>query len=672
VVVSCLASSIDSRLQPALELFDKAGHALASNRHYHEADAVLDWTPAEDADCYLRLHHFTYTEGSAEHFYRLTIAATPWIDAVFPPMVEPGKPAQLTVYGRNLPGGQLDPTAKISGRALEKVTVTVDVPANPALVQRLSFSGPLAPDSSALEGFEYRIRNAAGSSNPFLLTFARAPVVLEREPNDTPETAQEIPLPCEVAGRIEKKHDRDWYVFTAKKGEVYRIEVLCERLGTRADTYFLLRNPATKQDLVEQDDNPDVLNPLKFPTGTSDPPSFRFEVPADGKYQILVSSREAAARAGPRQLYRLRIAAEQPDFRLVIMPPADFRPDSCRLLQGGQQFYTILAWRLDGFNGPILVTADGLPAGVTCAPQTLGPGLRQMSLVLNAAPTAAPGTAPFTVKGTATINSQPVVREARPASIVWPVQPGQGIPALSRMDRSLVLAVREQTPFSLTGALDKPVVVQGAKANLALTVNRLWPEAKAVQIQAVAGDLPPNVLVNNNQPITFAPNAGNATAVVDAQAAALPGTYNLVLRATAPIPYNRDPKAKEKPATNVVLPSVPVTLTILPKQIATLALANASLTGKVGAAVELQVKITRMYDYAGELKVEAVMPPAAKGITADAVTIPAGKDEAKLTVKIAADVAPGNRADLVLKATGVVNGNVPVVQEVKFNVNVVK
>ena len=37
--------------------------------------------------------------------------------------------------------------------------------------------------------------------------------------------------PCEIAGRVEKLGDRDWYAFTAKKGDVYNIEVLSDRLG---------------------------------------------------------------------------------------------------------------------------------------------------------------------------------------------------------------------------------------------------------------------------------------------------------------------------------------------------------------------------------------------------------------------------------------------------------
>src|SRR5205807_10058503 len=137
---------------------------------------------------------------------------------------------------------------------------------------------------AVLSGFEYRVKNAVGVSNPFLLTYAKAPLVIDNGANDTPETAELITLPCEIAGWVEKKHDRDWYSFTAKKGEVYNIEVYGERLGYPVDLKYLLRNPATKQDITEQDDSPDNFS-LKCFARTHDPAPYRFVVPADGLYQ---------------------------------------------------------------------------------------------------------------------------------------------------------------------------------------------------------------------------------------------------------------------------------------------------------------------------------------------------------------------------------------------------
>ena len=66
-----------------------------------------------------------------------------------------------------------------------------------------------------------------------------------------------------------------------------------------------------------------------------------------------------------------RIAPEKPDFRIIAMPPDDFRPGACILGQGGNEGYLVYAQRSDGFKGDIQLTMEGLPAGLTCPPQVL-------------------------------------------------------------------------------------------------------------------------------------------------------------------------------------------------------------------------------------------------------------------------------------------------------------
>src|SRR5262249_32676291 len=141
VVVSCLGSSIDSRLDPDLAVFDMDGKQLASNQGYDGRDALVDVTLPADGDYHVRLSQFTYNLGSPEYFYRLTITTAPWIDAIHPPMIEPGKTAKVTVYGRNLPGGKPDKSAVVDGRVLEKATVEITAPKDKAALQRLAFSG---------------------------------------------------------------------------------------------------------------------------------------------------------------------------------------------------------------------------------------------------------------------------------------------------------------------------------------------------------------------------------------------------------------------------------------------------------------------------------------------------------------------------------------------------
>lgn len=676
VVVSCLASTIDSRFVAGLEIYDAKGRTLAQSRNYDFHDALTDVILPADGDYLIRVFEFTYTAGTAEHFYRLSISTAPWIDAIFPPVIEPGKPAQVTVYGRNLPGGVADPTAVIDGSVLEKVTVTVNPPADAGAANRLAYSGRAPAKQCTLDGFEYRIKNATGSSNPYLLTYAHAPVIADNGANDTPETAQAITLPCQIAGRVEKRRDRDWYTFNAKKGETYTIEVLSDRIGSPAYMYFRLVSLAAMdgkpQDLFESADNPEFLA-NKFYAGSEDPTPYRFTAPADGKYLLQVASRHADILAGPRHLYSVRIAPEKPDFRLIAMPYSLLRPEGNVLHAGGSQGLTILAARQGGFAGNIQLSVEGLPAGVTCAPQVLGGPLKETTLVLTAAPGAAAFAGEIKVKGTAQIAGQPVVREARPGGIVWPLPPPNVAPALARIERGIWLSVRGQAPFNLTAAIDKPALAQGDKGTLTVNLARIWPDFKTpLTAQAIVTELPAGLTLNNNAAITIAPGAAAGTLPIVVAPTTPPGTYNLFVKATSQIPYNKDPKAAQKPPTNVVQSSTAVTLSVLPKTLATVTLATPAPTVKAGASAEFTVRVARQFSYDGPFTVQIVVPPAVKDVTAAQATIPPGKDEAKLMLAVPAGAAPGGRAGLIARVTAMYEGKTPVVHDVMFNVNVVK
>jgi hypothetical protein len=670
VVVSCLATSIDSKLPAALELYG-GGRLLASNRDYREGDAVLDCTLPEDGDYQVRVFGFTYTQGSPDHFYRLTISTAPWVDAVFPPVVEPGKATRLEVYGRNLPGGKLDPSALCDGRPLEKCVVTWQAPKGPGVTERLAFRGLVPPKSTGLDGCEFRLRNEVGSSNPFLLTYAHAPVILDNGDNDTPESAQRVSVPCVIAGRIEKRRDRDWYAFTAKKGDVLSIEAFGDRLGAPEDLYFQLRSAATKQVLTEQDDNPEIMNPVHFLTRTEDPPRYRFVAPADGEYELLVASREAYIQAGPRFLYTVRIGPEEPDFRLVVMPHVPNDPEACVLPRGGRTYCTVYVWRQDGFSGDVELSADNLPEGVTCPPQTVGREQREGTLVLSATDDAPLGAGKIRVKGTAVIHGKKVEREARAASVTWSVQ--QNVPPVSRLDHDVVLAVRAEAPYTLTAGLDHAVVLQGEKVEVPVTVKRHGSDFKS-PVQVAALNLPsPQGNRQQQLPALLTLNAGTdqGRVTLNINANAPPGRHTIVLRGQAPFTMPREGQQRQRQPMTVFEPSEPIVVTVLPKQLANVTLSPNNATVRLGKETEVVVKVNRLFEFEGEFKVELVLPPGTKGVHAAEATVPAGADEARLVIRADADAGTGGRGNLTVRTTAVMYDK-PVPQETRLNLNVTK
>ncbi len=694
VIVSCVASSLDSKARPMIEIFDVTGRKLALNRNYKDTDALTDLILPADGDYYIRLFEFTYQTGGPDHPYRLTVSTAPWIDAVYPPAIEPGKPAQVTLYGRNLPGGQPADGFTIDGRPLEKAVVTVTPPTDPIAAQRLALREKIDPVTALQDGFEYRIKGPGGTSNSVPIYFTREKAVVKKNTGGTkPDTAEPIPTPCEVVGMLHQRGNRDWYSFEAKKGEVVYIELAGERIGSPADFYFTVHNTAAKNDMMgpEQDDDPDTLHPTEFYTRTSDPAPYRFVVPMDAKYLVAVGCRESTSLYGPQTAYRLRVGPPKPDFRVVVKPYGKSSPAGSAGRQDGTEAFEVYVHRIDGFSGSVTVTAEGLPAGVTAKPSTIGPTARWGVLVLDVGGAAGTSTGPITVKATATIDGKPVLREARPAVVIWGTQPGQNLPVFARLTQSLVLAVRPEKGFfkvsaDVAAAVIKPaggkeekvngpiVVKQGDKITVPVKVSWVNPEKQNVTL--VADPTAPNA---QTSPVTMQPGTQptkekpEGAVTFDVKSNAMPGVYGMVIRGDAQVPFIRDPAGKQKANIAASAFSDPVEITVLPTSLAKVTpspLPNGVV--KVGMTAELVIKIERQYEFTGEYKVKFIPPAGVTGVTASEVTIPAGKDEVKLVVKAAADAKLGAVNGGLVVVTAMYAGKYPVTSDTKVSFNVAK
>ncbi len=504
VVVYCLTSSIDSRMQADLMVSGPDGKPLASNRGYRGGDAVLEFKAPTDGDYVVRVSQFAYTTGGPDHFYRLTATAAPWAPAVFPP-VAAAKAAPVSSWS-------VAPTAAM-----------------------IDLHEPTSPGGHPL---------LAGAN----------PLVLDNAKNNTAADAQAVQVPCDVAGRVMKKNARHWYSFAAKKGDVWTLEVFAERIGSPVDAYFLLTDDKGKV-ITEQDDEPDSLSPNQFYTKSDDPGRYRFVVPADGTYKVMVSTREAGVRFGVRDQFVLRVAKEKPDFRVAVMPMVQYLPDAGTLARGSSAVFAVFVFRFDGFDGAIELTADKLPPGVTCPKQFIGPGQTRGALVLTADKDAE--DLDGFVKVTATAGE--LKHAVRPFTVTWPavgVQQNQipNTPMITRMDRGdgLAFAVRGDSPFTLTPTETAFAAKAGGKIDVTLKVTRKETFKDGIAVISAAPNFGPKPA--NNQPAapvgTAAAGSAEIKVSVDIPANLPPGTHTLVLRgqSAAPVP---------KGGNNAILRPVP-------------------------------------------------------------------------------------------------------------------
>ncbi len=666
VVCACLSSSIDSRLPAAVQVYGADGSNLGNSIGYSNSDAVADVTLPTDGEYYVRVHSFSYTQGGVDYFYRLTVSTAPWIDAVFPPVVQPGKDAQVTVYGRNLPGGKIDPSMMLKDRALEKAVITIKTPNDANALQRLATASTMAPPASMLDGFDQRIKNDVGQSNPYLMTFASAPVVLDDGDNDEQSKAQKISVPCVIAGRIEKKSDRDWYTFTAKKGQTFYVDAFADRLGAPVEVIYQIRD-AQNNLVTQQQESNEILSP-QFYTRSEDPLRYKFVVPADGTYTLMATSRDAFTQYGPRHLYTIRITPEEPDFRLIAMPTSVLNPDANTVHQSGGAPFNVYAWRFGGFTGDITLSGQNLPPGVGVNPQVISGAQKQAVFVAHADASAKSWEGAIRIVGTATVNGKKIVRDVRAATMSWPVAQGNN-PSITRLDRELVLAVREKAPYTLALTSDKIKVNQGDKVSIPVKVVPGENFKTAVQVAAFGG--PPGMIQQN---VSITPGQGG-TVTLDTKGGAPipPGNYTVFLRGqTQPINLKQPQPPKAGGPPNIVQVSMPVLVTVVPKQLGKFNATPTNAKVAVGKDVEVTVRRARQYHLPVFLKVEAVLPPNVKGVTAKDVTIKADEEEAKLIFTVAPDATVGPAQSITIRATAMFNDMYPIVHEAKLTLNIGK
>jgi hypothetical protein len=475
--IECLAESLDSRMDAMLVLADATGRELERAR----TSGLIDFTAPADGSYLLQVSDFLY-RGGDEYFYRLTLSAAPRLDFAFPPAALPGTKTNITLYGRNLPGGKPLKGQAMDGKPLEQLNVEVAFPSDKR-ARRLDTGLRMRPADAALEGFEYRLKSSKGVSNPLLLGYATAPVVLEQEPNDQPAKAQKISPPCEVAGQFYPGGEQDWFTFEAKKGDVYWIEVFSHRLGLPTDPFVLIQR-ATKNDkgedhsidVLELNDNDTNLGDREFNT-TSRDPAGRFEAKEDGTYRMMVRDLFQRTERSPRFIYRLSVRRETPDFHLAAMAVAPkFKADAKNidigvpLLRRGETIpVRVMAFRRDGFNGDIQLSIENAPPGLVFEGDKVEAGKNSTFILLTATEDAPAYAGLIRLVGKAKVGDKELTREARGGTMVFPVGNTDSERPESRVAREFALAIsdKESAPISIAAAEKK---IWEAPANSKLQV----------------------------------------------------------------------------------------------------------------------------------------------------------------------------------------------------------
>lgn len=380
VLINCVARRLDSRLDAALELYNAAGKRIDfARRNLVGLDPLLDVTATEDTEYFVKLYDFTYA-GGEEYPYRLSFTTAPYIDFILPTAGVPDSNAQYTIYGRNLPGGQ-PAGLSANGRPLEKLIRNISLPAS---LDLLDAKVEMEPFSAGIDAAPFILNSPAGSSNIAMIQLGRFVPILEVEPNDKPFQVQKVVVPIEINGQFQTRGDVDCFQFEANSKDTYWIEVIAHRAGAGIDPVLVIdqvktndKGEETLTRLSAQDD--DANNPLANLFDTlNDDNTVKFVAPADGTFRITLRERFGNSRQN-LGVYRLIVRKESPDFRVAAVAttltapgPRQAAPSGINLRRGDNFPVHVVAFRRDGFAGPITVSAEGLPKGVTCREINIG------------------------------------------------------------------------------------------------------------------------------------------------------------------------------------------------------------------------------------------------------------------------------------------------------------
>jgi hypothetical protein len=535
--LECRALRLDSTMRPVLSVATADGKELARGRPgYGRNDPRIDFEPPADGEYLARVHDLTFAGGQA---YRLLITTRPYLDAAFPPVLAVGKAGEVVVSGRNLPGG---------GSPLR--TVTLSVPAPPSTARPWGALIDLLPAASLdARGVQVRPVALEHAPDPLTLGLVADPIVVEREPNDAADKAQAIKMPAVVCGRFDRPGDVDGFAIEAKANEVVAVDLLGDRLGLPLDARVVVLD-ANGGEVATIDDH--GQNPGTITLASRDPQG-TFTAPADGKYRLVVQ--ETYGRGGPSFAYAMRVGPPAPDFAPVAFHETTNNPSYPLVRRGGRAFCEVLMNRRDGFDGPATIAAEGLPAGVSCPEVHVDPRAEVADVVFIAAPDAADWEGPIRLVARATIAGQPVTRELSWAQRRWPDSVSSNA---SRASRAIWLAVRPDAPYALT-LPDRPVEVKaGESFETKVSLRRRSADVRGrVQLG------PLNPPGGFDVPTVEVAEGSDEAALKVGVAADVPaGTYTLILRGDAQVPFSADPKAAEKPDVRVADPTTPLTVVV--------------------------------------------------------------------------------------------------------------
>lgn len=635
VVIECWAERIDSRMRAVLEILDVSGRRLAVNRGYYGIDPLIDFQVPDDGSYVVKVHDLI-SSGGAELYYRLDIDTGPRVAFSVPNVIERGKTSRVALYGWNL-------SHQVSGFG----QIEVEIPASLA-VDSWPLRIPLQPSQIVLEGasFPYYL---ADSHAPVVMGVTDVPVVVGQNDNHSPESAQEIPVPCEICGQLIADDECDWFAINVKHGEVLYFEALGQRIHSPVD--LTIGIVACSEELVQFGDEVRNIGG-SFPTDHLDPEG-RWVCPEDGEYLLSILDLTGVLPEDLRRSYRLSVRRESPDLQLVVVPHRD-NASGLNVQRGGREMLDLFAFRRRGMDGPIRVTAIDLPSGVECPDVWLGPAVEKASVIVSADRNAVPIFGELKLQGITAEEGTNRSHTVRGGTSIRSGTPN----GWGHIVSQIPLAITGDAPLRITADAHEPLQHQlygilqarhspGGVVDVAVHIEQRESSHQA-PVRLIGAGVP-NLISNQTAVIPAGEEKGYLSFFLPTT---LPlGHYSLSIRAETTVP------TPDQKTETVVVHSNPVTIDVKPAAFLVEVDPFAVTQARRGETIQVGYSAERINGFIGKMHTELAVPGHITDITGlrgRGETFVGQNDKGSLQIIVNEDAPLGRQPFLRLFTVGVV------------------
>lgn len=335
-VIPYLADAVPGWFQAVLSLSDSEGNEVSyADSYQYRQDPVIYFEVPDDDRYTLEIRDSIY-RGREDFVYRITLGELPFVTTVFPLGARWNSKVSVQMQGWNLAPTEteIDTTSKRQYRPVQW----------------------------------FSAEQTEGTSVHFPMQIDRLREIFDEEPNNAPESAQEVSTRMIVNGRIDYPGDHDLFRVTGQGRLV--AEVFARRAGSPLDSVLTLFD-ADGKELAFNDDYEDKSQGLSTHHADS---HLVASVPASGCFLRLGDTQQ---NGGSDFVYRLYLRAPEPDYELRVTPA------SIVARSGSQTPITVYALRQDDFDHDIELALVDPPPGFELSGAVIPGSSEQVQLTLS-------------------------------------------------------------------------------------------------------------------------------------------------------------------------------------------------------------------------------------------------------------------------------------------------